>query len=108
MHRGGSPRDVGFVVYSSIPGIGAGTGDIPFPAAADYAVGGHAIVAMGYDDHRTIGEHEGALKIRNSWGREWGEDGYGWLPYEYVLRGLAVDFWSLIEASFVDTDLFRG
>ena len=33
--------------------------------------------------------------------------GYGWLPYDYVLKGLANDFWSLVQADFVDTDLFK-
>lgn len=101
------PCMFGFTVYSSIPGIGDDTGDIPFPSEGDRVEGGHAVVAVGYDDNRKIGRHKGALLIRNSWGRAWGEDGYGWLPYEYVLRGLAVDFWSLLEASFIDTDLFK-
>ena len=97
----------GFTVYSSMPGIGDDTGDIPFPKEGDRVEGGHAVVAVGYDDNRKIGSNKGALLIRNSWGKEWGDRGYGWLPYEYVLRGQAVDFWSLVEASFVDTDLFK-
>ena len=48
----------------------------------------------------------GALKIRNSWGTGWGEGGYGWLPYRYVENGLAVDFWSLFKAEYVDTGQF--
>lgn len=101
------PCMFGFSVYSSIPGIGESTGDIPFPAAGDRLEGGHAVVAVGYDDARRIGGNRGALLIRNSWGTGWGEGGYGWLPYAYVERGLAVDFWSLIQAEFTDTDLFR-
>lgn len=96
----------GFSVYSSIPGIGEGTGDIPYPGPGDRLEGGHAVVAVGYDDARKIGSQTGALLIRNSWSIDWGEDGYGWLPYAYVENGLAVDFWSLVQADFVNTEIF--
>jgi len=101
------PSMFGFTVYSSIPRIGQGTGDIPFPTKRDSAVGGHAVVAVGYDDNKKIGNRKGALLIRNSWGTNWGEGGYGWLPYAYVESKLAVDFWSLLKADFVDTELFK-
>lgn len=39
-------------------------------------VGGHAVVVIGYDDRR------GAYKILNSWGPDWGDDGYGWIAYD--------------------------
>ena len=103
----GLPSMFGFTVYSSMPGIGEGSGDIPYPAPGDSVQGGHAVVAVGFDDARGIGDEEGALLIRNSWGVEWGEGGYGWLPYRYLVDRVAVDFWSLVQADFVDTALFR-
>ena len=103
----GLPSMFGFTVYSSIPPIGAGTGDIPFPQQGENVEGGHAIDAVGYNDTKKIGNDKGALLIRNSWGTAWGEDGYGWLPYKYVEVGLADDFWSLVRSEYTDTDLFE-
>jgi C1A family cysteine protease len=97
----------GFSVYSSIPAVGDGKGEIPMPATGDTLEGGHAILAVGYDDTKKIGRSKGALLIRNSWGTSWGDHGYGWLPYDYVEGGLADDFWSMVKGEFVDTDLFK-
>jgi len=105
------PAMFGFTVYASISQAGQ-TGAIPFPAGGEAVRGGHAIVAAGYDDAKVIKnmpngpETTGAFLIRNSWGPGWGDRGYGWLPYEYVLRSLAVDWWSLIRAEWVDTGRF--
>lgn len=104
---GGLPAMFGFTVYSSVPPLGDGKGEIPFPGAGDRVEGGHAVVAIGYDDAKKIGGDTGALMIRNSWGTSWGNSGYGWLPYRYVTEGLADDFWSLVDSAFVDTQLFQ-
>ncbi len=103
----GLPSMFGFTVYSSIPPLGEGTGEIPFPASGDTVLGGHAIDAVGYSDAKKIGTEKGALLIRNSWGTGWGAQGYGWMPYRYVEVGLADDFWSVVQAEFVNTDLFN-
>lgn len=100
------PSMFGFTVYSSIPPLGEGTGEIPFPGSGDKVAGGHAVLAVGYDDARKIGACKGALLIRNSWGTGWGDAGYGWLPYDYVLNGLANDFWAMVRARYVDSALF--
>lgn len=104
----GLPSMFGFTVYSSIPPLGDGKGEIPFPQEGDRVEGGHAVVAVGYDDGKKIGSSTGALLIRNSWGTDWGVEGYGWIPYRYVTEGLADDFWSLVEAGFIDTELFQS
>lgn len=100
---GGCPAMFGFTVYNH----GNARGELAFPSPEDRALSGHAVVIAGYDDARQIGNHKGALKIRNSWGEDWGEQGYGWLPYEYVLRGLAVDFWSLFRAAYIGNGQFQ-
>lgn len=102
----GLPSMFGFTVYNSIPPSGDGKGEIPFPKSGEKVLGGHAVLAVGYDEAKKIGSSTGALLIRNSWGTGWGAAGYGWLPFDYVTRGLANDFWALVEARFVDTDLF--
>jgi C1A family cysteine protease len=108
----GLPSMFGFTVYESIRQASR-DGEIPFPCSAERALGGHAIVAVGYDDEKKIKnadcgtETKGAVLIRNSWGNSWGDRGYGWLPYEYVLKVLARDFWVLLSQEWVDTGQFR-
>jgi C1A family cysteine protease len=107
----GLPSIFGFTVYSSIQDS-ASTGQIPYPCKGEQVMGGHAIMAVGYDDELEIKNSsckvktKGALLIRNSWGTSWGEGGYGWLPYEYVTKGLATDWWTLIKNEWVDTEQF--
>lgn len=74
------------------------TGRIPFPAEQEAVITNHAVVAMGYDDDLEIEgavKTRGALLIKNSWSEQWGEKGYGWLPYEFVLQARTRDFWTL-------------
>lgn len=109
----GLPSMFGFTVYNSIVQAND-SGKIPYPTKGDKIAGGHAIVAAGYDDkmkikNTTAGAKEtvGALLIRNSWSTDWGDNGYGWLPYEYVHKGLADDWWSLLKNEWVDSGHFK-
>ena len=87
-------------------------GCIPYPCPGEKAQWGHAVAAVGYDDEMKITnlkcktETTGAFLIRNSWGTTWGDGGYGWIPYDYVLNRLALDFWSLLDMRWVDTGRF--
>lgn len=100
----GYPVVFGFPVYSSL----SNAADIPYPTNADSLDGGHAVMAVGYDDnHKTAaGEQVPSLLIRNSWGTGWGDNGYGYLPNRYVLDGLAEDFWTVFKIEWIDSQEF--
>jgi C1A family cysteine protease len=83
----------GFTVPSSV----RTDADIVFRPQFDSISGGQAVLAVGYDDRRRIASDTGALLFRNSWGSQWGEHGYGWLPYSYVTTQAAVDFWTVLR-----------
>lgn len=87
----GFPFVFGFSVYQSFesPVVGRG-GVVPMPGPKEKAVGGHAVLAVGYDDasQRFI--------VRNSWGAGWGKGGYCTMPYAYVGDpDLAADLWTV-------------
>lgn len=108
----GFPCMFGFTIYTSIhEESNLEKGHIPIPSKVDKLEGGHAVVAIGYDDSRMIENADGkrsrgAILVRNSWGPAWGQDGYGWLPYDYVLSGLTADWWSLFQTQWFESGQF--
>jgi C1A family cysteine protease len=87
----GYPFVFGFTVYESFEGDEvAKTGEVPLPGAGEGVLGGHAVLAVGYDNASA------RFTVRNSWGPEWGLGGYFTIPYAYLTdRGLASDFWRI-------------
>ena len=87
----GYPFVFGFSVYESFESQAvARTGVVPLPVSSERVQGGHAVLAVGYDDaaQRFI--------VRNSWGGQWGRNGHCFMPYAYLAaKGLAADFWTI-------------
>lgn len=87
----GYPFILGFSVYESFESEAvAKSGIVPMPTASEKQLGGHAVLAVGYDDkmQRVI--------VRNSWGNGWGMRGYFTMPYAYPTdSNLADDFWTI-------------
>jgi C1A family cysteine protease len=87
----GFPVVFGFTVYDSFESDAvARSGEVPLPAPSESVVGGHAVVAVGYDDASQ------RFLVRNSWGTGWGMAGYCTMPYAYLAQpSLASDFWTV-------------
>jgi C1A family cysteine protease len=85
----GKPVAFGFLVYKSFDDIGK-DGVMPMPKEhGDKILGGHAVVAVGYDDQKRL------LTVRNSWGPRWADQGYFYMPYEFANdREKSDDFWA--------------
>lgn len=85
----GLPFVFGFMVYSSFQSDEvARTGVMPMPTKDEKDLGGHAVLAVGYDDKN------GRFIVRNSWGSGWGDKGHFYMPYAYLTDiNLSSDFW---------------
>lgn len=88
----GFPVAFGMMLYDSFMSESAArTGKIPMPnLQTESSLGGHAVMLVGYND--TIRE----FIVRNSWGTNWGDRGYFYLPYEYIeTPNLTADYWTI-------------
>src|SRR5258705_4711890 len=71
----GFPFVFGFAVYDSFESMAvAKNGVVPMPAATEKQLGGHAVLALGYDDKQQ------RFLVRHSWGRGWGMSGCCTMP----------------------------
>jgi len=85
----GYPFVFGFTVYESFENAETTrTGIVQMPGKSERALGGHAVLAVGYN------QKSKRFIVRNSWGKAWGQDGYCTMPFEY-LQTLAADFWTV-------------
>ncbi len=98
----GIPMSLEFPLYAEAVHGSLKTGFISNPASGAKPVGSHSIVVVGYDDNKP----GGALRILNSWGKSWGRKGFGWLPYDYVLKGKTSDLWTLLKYEWTETGKF--
>jgi C1A family cysteine protease len=86
----GFPFVFGFTVYEGFESADvAKTGIVNMPTAKEKALGGHAVMAVGYDKINR------RILVRNSWGDQWGQKGYFTLPFDYLTRKLSDDFWTI-------------
>ena len=97
----GFPIAFGFVVYESFESDQvATTGMVPMPKPTEKVLGGHAVAIVGFDEVKQV------FIVRNSWGNSWGDKGYFYMPYEYVLnKELADDFWSIKKVSDLEYNI---
>jgi C1A family cysteine protease len=83
------PVLMGMDVYDSFESASvAKTGIVPMPNInKEQLLGGHAVLIVGYANTKNL------FIVRNSWGSNWGDKGYFYLPYNYITKKLAYDFW---------------
>lgn len=82
------PVTGGFACFSNLD-RGPRPGVIPLPGPRDRLEGGHAVWFVRAD------QRERLLKFQNSWSAQWGDRGFGYLPFDYILKRLADDFWCI-------------
>jgi C1A family cysteine protease len=93
----GFPFVFGFTVYDAFESDAvAKSGVLNLPKKSEQVLGGHAVLAVGYDDGSK------RFIVRNSWGTDWGQAGYFTMPYDYLgNRDLSDDLWTVRAAEGV-------
>lgn len=94
----GHPIVFGFMVYESFEGADiAKDGLMHMPDInKESLLGGHCVLICGYDDTKQIYDQTGGFLVRNSWGEDWGEKGYFWMPYSFAVdANMCSDHWTI-------------
>lgn len=92
----GFPIIFGFSVPESFESSGISTtGVMKMPDPNEKVLGGHAVLACGYDDNKEIDGEKGFVLVRNSWSSDWGQGGYFWMPYSFINATTCDDCWIL-------------
>jgi len=89
----GFPVVFGFSVYESFESEDvAKTGIMPIPKPNEKLLGGHAVALVGFDNSKNV------FIVRNSWGNAWGDKGYFYMPYDFIINpNMASDFWTVTK-----------
>lgn len=87
----GYPVVLGIALFESFESESVSrTGIVSLPNPSEKSLGGHAVLVVGYDSRKKV------FIVRNSWGTEWGQQGYFTIPYDYILNNdLTDDLWTL-------------
>ncbi|GFP74108.1 C1 family peptidase [Clostridium fungisolvens] len=104
------PVLLGINVYESFEKVGK-NGIVPMPGNFESVLGGHAVLLVGYVDGATTINNtpqklcdfirkktssQGYFILRNSWGTDFGDKGYMYLPYE-VFEKIKNDIWVIFQ-----------
>jgi C1A family cysteine protease len=87
------PIPIGIECFAEIENV-ASNGIVPMPSSNSQSLGGHCICLVGYDDTKRL------LKFKNSWGTSWGDNGYGYLSYDYFPH--IIDAWTCTDLMITD------
>jgi len=114
----GYPIAFGFTCFESMfTNVVEESGEIPYPGPYERTDGGHAVLAVGYNasNKEVQGVPAKHIIIRNSWGTQWGKNGYGFIPFDYfedkeiefegikkVVPRLATDYWTIASMGMED------
>lgn len=90
----GYPFVFGFLVFDSFESsLMAKTGIMTMPTKSEQLLGGHAVLCVGFNDSLNM------FIVRNSWGTNWGLNGYFYMPYAYMINpNYCGDFWIIMNS----------